>query len=253
MKKNNVKNKMNNPTIDVETANELELFIGTLEGLEFYRLPQRAYHIIRLAIRNLILPPGKTILEREMGEVLEMSRTPVREALVRLETDGLVRLIPRKGFIVNPIEKADLKEVYEIVGTLDGLAIELATEKINQEEILQLESIIMEQEKALESEELKKWAILDDHFHALIVGFAQNKRLSTIIEGFSDLTYRARLYTISDRPVPLRSITEHKAILKCMEAKDAIAARQVMQSHRNRARQEILNSLERGESESNEQ
>lgn len=244
MKKTDINNKNEHTTIKTEIAKELRLVISSIEGLDSYRLPQRAYNIIRIAIRDLVLPPGKTILEREMGEVLEMSRTPVREALVRLETDGLVRLIPRKGFIVEPIEREDLKEIYEIIETLDGLAIEVATKRINKNEIDQLESIIEKQENALNSRDLKEWAVLDDHFHALTIEFARNKRLSTIIDSYSDLTYRARLYTINDRPIPQRSIIEHKAIVKCMEAKDGKAARLVMQSHRSRARQEILAALD---------
>ncbi|PAE27705.1 GntR family transcriptional regulator [Paenibacillus sp. 7884-2] len=224
---------------------ELRRLIEGLESLHEYRLPQRAYHIIRLAIRDLILPPGKTILEREMSEVLEMSRTPVREALVRLETEGVVRLIPRRGFIVEPIVQEDLKEIYQIVENLDGLAIEIATKKAEDEKINQLEAIIEQQEAALENKNLKEWAVLDDRFHSMIIELAGNKRLSSIIEIHSDQTYRARLFTINNRPLPLRSIKEHKAITACMRAKDENAARIMMQSHRKRAQQEILAGIEK--------
>jgi GntR family transcriptional regulator, rspAB operon transcriptional repressor len=228
-----------------ETGMEKEMlfFIDNLEGLDEYRLPQRAYHIIRLAIRDLILSPGKTILEREMAEVLQMSRTPVREALVRLETEGMVRLIPRRGFIVEPIEREDLKQVYEIVEALDGLAVGLATEKVGEEEISKLESMIEQQEEALEQNDLKKWAILDDEFHHLIIDYAENKRLRAVIDSHSDQLYRARLFTINQRPLPFHSIVEHKAIVSCMRAKDGHAASVLMQSHRNRARNEILTAI----------
>lgn len=224
---------------------ELREFIDRLESLQEYRLPQRAYHIIRLAIRDLVLPPGKTLLEREMSEVLEMSRTPVREALVRLETERVVRLIPRRGFIVEPIVREDLKEIYQIIENLDGLAIEIATNKARDEEINQLEAIIEKQEEALENKDLKKWAVLDERFHSMIIELAENKRLSSVIEIHSDQTYRARLFTINDRPFPLRSIKEHQAIIACMRAKDENAARIMMQSHRKRAQQEILAGIEK--------
>lgn len=231
---------------DNETSMEEEalFFINNLEDLDEYRLPQRAYHIIRLAIRDLILPPGKTILEREMTEVLQMSRTPVREALVRLETEGMVRIIPRRGFIVEPIEREDLKQIYEIVETLDGLAVSLATAKVGEVEIGQLESLIEQQEEALEQGDLKRWAFLDDKFHNLIIEFAENKRLSAVIEIYSDQLYRARLFTINHRPVLVKSIVEHKTIVSCMKIKEGEAARLIMQSHRNRARKEILTVLD---------
>lgn len=228
----------------VNIQKELIDLIGSLDYLEQYRLPQKAYHIIRLAIRDLILEPGKTFLEREMSEILQMSRTPVREALVRLETDGVVRLIPRRGFIVAPLEIKDLEEIYQIVETLDGLAIEIATKRVSEGEISQLESIISKQEDALQNSDLKKWAILDDQFHREIINYASNKRLSAVIENYADQTYRARLYTINHRPIPQLSIVEHTAMLACMKAKDGKAARIVMQSHRIRAQKEILQSLD---------
>jgi GntR family transcriptional regulator, rspAB operon transcriptional repressor len=150
-------------------------FIENLKEYDENRLPLRAYHIIRLAIRDLILSPGKTILEREMAEVLQMSRTPVREALVRLETEGMVRIIPRRGFVVEPIEKEDLKQIYEIVETLDGLAVSLAAPKVGIEEISQLETLVKLQEEALEQDDLKKWATLDDQFHKLIIEFEKRE------------------------------------------------------------------------------
>lgn len=224
---------------------ELQRFIRNLKGLDEYRLPQRAYHTIRLAIRDLILPPGKALLEREISEALQMSRTPIREALVRLEMEGVVQLVPRRGFIVGPIEKKDLKEVYDIIKTLDGLAIEIATANVTDEELNSLEAIIIKQEVALKNENLKQWSFLDDLFHATIIEYANNKRLSAVIDSFADQSYRARLFTIKERPIPMISIIEHKAIVSCMRAKDGKAAGMLIQSHRQRAQKEILEVLDR--------
>jgi GntR family transcriptional regulator, rspAB operon transcriptional repressor len=220
-------------------------FAQQLGGLDQYRLPQQAYHTVRLAIRNLVLPPGQAILEREISEALEMSRTPVREALVRLETEGMLTLVPRRGFIVAPIESGDLREIYAIIGTLDGLAIELAAERAEDDLLLQLEAIIDSQEEALRSGDLKNWSSLDDEFHDRIVRCAGNQRLTGIIDSYADQSYRARLYTIAERPVPTRSIIEHRAILAAMKAKDGKAARMLMESHRSRAQKEILEVLSR--------
>jgi GntR family transcriptional regulator, rspAB operon transcriptional repressor len=224
---------------------EIELIIANLEGLESFRLPQQAYHIVRVAIRNLVLAPGKTILERELAEVLQMSRTPVREALVRLEAEGMVRLIPRRGFIVEPIEKEDLNEIYEIAERMDGLAAEKASLKLTSEDLDKLDAMILKQEEALKANDLKKWAILDDEFHNRLIQLADHKRLSSVVDIFSDQLYRARLYTINHRPVPNKSIEEHKAILACLRANDGAAARMVMQTHRKRARKEIIAAIER--------
>lgn len=219
-------------------------FLSTLDVNGESRLPQRAYLAIRNAIRHLQLPPGKTVLEREMAEILGMSRTPVRESLVRLETEGWVQIIPRRGFIVAPLVADDLQQIYEVVESLDGVAGRLATDRATHEELNHLEHLIEEQEKALESNDLLAWTDLDDQFHNYIVDLAQNPRLRGIVDSQSDQLYRARLYTIGHRPKPTHSVIEHKAILAVMRAGEPDAVRTMLQSHRYRARNEILEALQ---------
>ncbi|GEK58294.1 GntR family transcriptional regulator [Marinococcus halophilus] len=213
-------------------------------SVEEKRLPQKAYQIIRQAIRNLYLPPEKMVLEREMAEVLDMSRTPVREALIRLQTEGLVRVVPRKGFAVTPIERKNLMEIYEIAESLDGLAAELAVRNTNEGTLSQLEALISEQKTALESKNLKNWAILDDDFHSRIIQAAGNERLNDLIEFHADHLFRARLYTVNKRPLPTNSILEHEAIVACLKTNDGKAARTIMESHRRRASRDILNVID---------
>ncbi|RND01202.1 GntR family transcriptional regulator [Lysinibacillus halotolerans] len=242
-------NNQNTPDSNIKKLDESELvlavrsFLSTLDVNGETRLPQRAYLAIRHAIRHLQLLPGQTVLEREMAELLDMSRTPVRESLVRLETEGWVRLIPRRGFIVAPLVADDLQQIYEVVEALDGVAGRLATGRTSQEEITQLEHLIEKQEKALELNDLFAWTELDDQFHNYIVDLSQNPRLRSIVDSQSDQLYRARLYTIKFRPKPIRSVTEHKAILAAMRAGDSEAVRTLLQSHRYRARNEILETL----------
>src|SRR5699024_1296316 len=236
-------------TATAEISNEeilenLKIFVADLHNLESLRFPQRAYAILRQAIRNLILPPGKTILEREVAETLEMSRTPVREALVRLENEDALQLIPRKGFYVEPIDKNDLSDIYQMNAALDGLAIELAAAQMDDAEIDKLDELIELQEEAIVSQEFKKWAKLDDEFHNKIIEFSTNESLNKVLNIHSDKLYKARLYTISQRPVPEMSIKEHKAMISCLRAHDGKAARIVMESHRKRAQEEIMNALD---------
>lgn len=207
------------------------------------KLPKRAYQILRLAIRSLKLLPGQTILESEVAHVLNMSRTPIREALIQLQTEGLVKLIPRRGFKVAPIEEENMKEIYELVESLDGLAVELATKRMTNDELEKLEELNIKQIEALAKGDLNEWAILDDRFHLNIIEFAGNTRLEVVTKIYIDQIFRARLHTINYRPIPQRSITEHQAILACMKAKDEYAARHAMQSHRKRSRDEILEVL----------
>lgn len=238
------KNINTNTLTNKEILNNFSAFVSEMETLEEDRLPQRAYAIIRHAIRNLVLPPGRTILEREVAEILGMSRTPVREALVRLENDEALQLIPRRGFYVEPIEKNDLSDIYQLSATLDGLAIELAALQMDNEAINRLETLVDKQQEALNNKEFSQWAKLDDEFHSEIVKCSTNESLNKVIGIYSDKLYKARLYTINHRPSPDMSIIEHRAMIACLRAKDAKAAKVLMESHRRRAQKEILNALD---------
>ena len=220
------------------------ILLSYKEKVDENRLPQRAYIVIRKAIRNLQLQPGEAFLEREIAEMLEMSRTPVREALIRLEVDGWINLIPRKGFIVEQIMKENIEQICQIAEALDGVAAELATLHMDEERLEKLEAFIQEQEKYVHENNLRAYADVDDQFHNLIVHYAQNQRLKSVIDSHSDQLYRARLFTINDRKRPVRSIKEHQAIIAAMRAQDNKAAQVLMHSHRHRGGQEILEIIE---------
>jgi DNA-binding GntR family transcriptional regulator len=207
------------------------------------KLAQSAYSALRSAITYLRLSPGQAFLEREIVAALGISRTPVREALVRLEVEGWICLTPRRGFRVSPIGQDDLRQIYEVVENLDGLAGRLAAGLATDEQLDQLEILIKKQSDALDADDLESWAEFDDEFHRKIVEFAQNPRLRAIMEGQADWIYRARLYTVSLRPKPTRSIDEHTAIVAAMRASSVDATQIMMEAHRHRAREEILEAL----------
>lgn len=209
------------------------------------RLPQQAYIIIQKAILNLQLQPNEAFLEREIIDMLEMSRTPVREALIRLEMDRWIRLIPRKGFSVEPIIKENIEQICQIAEALDGVAAELATFNVDEEHLEILDSLITNQEKYLNENNLKAYLDADNQFHHLIIEYSHNERLIDIMDSHSDQLYRARLFTINERKLPIRSIKEHRAIVAAMRAQDSKAAQLLMRSHRHRGGQEILGIIEK--------
>lgn len=210
------------------------------EEIDERRLPQKAYMALRWAIRDLRLGPGQMVREREAVDALEMSRTPVREALVRLENEGWVRLVPRHGFVVTPLVADDLEQIYEVVEGLDGVAVALATGRSHAGELEQFDRLISEQEEALETDDVVTWADLDARFHRRIVHLSGNARLGEIMDNQDDQLYRARLFTINLRPKPTRSVDEHRAILSAMRNGDAARARELLEAHRRRGREEIL-------------
>ncbi|MGH2367631.1 MAG: GntR family transcriptional regulator [Chloroflexota bacterium] len=207
------------------------------------RLTQRVYAAVRGAIRNLRLRPGQTVLEREIADALGLSRTPVREALVRLEADHLVRLIPRRGFAVLPIDAEDMRRIYEVVEGLEGMAVLLATERSGPDALDRLEESVREQETALADHNLTTWAEADEVFHQQLLDASGNPHLHRLLDPYSDHLHRVRLYTIQRRPLPTRSTAEHRAVIQVIRAGNGRAARELHQSHWQRVREEIVGIL----------
>lgn len=213
------------------------------EELNERRLPQKAYLALRWAIRDLHLEPRQMLREREVVEALGMSRTPVREALVRLENEGWVRLVPRHGFVVRPLVADDLQQLYEIVEGLEGVAVALTTVRSRADGLEKFDRLIAEQEEALKADDVVTWADLDARFHRHIVYLSGNTRLGEIVDNYDGQLYRARLYTINLRPKPMRSVEEHRAIVAAIRDRDAMTARKLLEAHRRRGRDEILSVI----------
>ncbi len=210
---------------------------------DVHRLPQRAYSILRNAIRELRLSPGQMVLERELAHSLGMSRTPVREALVQLQAEGLLRLVPRHGLQVAPLAPDELQEIYEIVEGLEGQAVRLAAERATPAGVAELERLLKSDVAALEAEDLLAWVEADDRFHSKIVELSGNGRLRQLMANYDAHLFRARLMTIRLRPRPTKSTQEHRAVIAAVRAHDAERAQALYQAHRHRARNEILGIL----------
>lgn len=204
------------------------------------RLPQRAYLALRRAIRDLPLSPGQMVLEKDAAAALGISRTPVREALVRLEAEGLLRLVPRHGFAVAALDPSTLQEIYEILEGLEAVAVDLAATRATAGQLHRMDVAIEEQAAALGRDDLRAWLAADDAFHDAILEMSGNGRLRRYARGLNDQAHRARLFTHRLRPKPTRCTTDHRAVAAAIRAGDGARARALYQAHRRRARDEIL-------------
>lgn len=204
-----------------------------------------AYEQLKALILSNSFPPGFQAPEPEIAIRLGMSRTPVREALIRLAAEGLVELIPRHGARVLPISADDMREIYEILTSLESdAAAALAQRKLKTSEIKVLSEATREMEEALASGDWKVWAEADDRFHRGLLKLHGNRRLETFVQALSDQAHRARIATLRLRNISRKSTDEHRAILKALIAGDAEAARKAFRAHRERAAKEILDIIE---------
>jgi DNA-binding GntR family transcriptional regulator len=209
-------------------------------------LVDTAYQQIRQRILDNAWPPGHRALEQEVALALGMSRTPVREALMRLQNEGLVEVIPRHGMRVLPVSPTDMKEIYEILTALECMAAELlARRKPSVDTLKPLVDATKAMDQALKADDLDAWAAADERFHAHLVDLAGNRQLQATVLNYWDRAHRARMFTLRLRPKPVNSTKEHMQMVERLRAGDAEGAAQVTRAHRERASRELVVIFER--------
>ena len=206
---------------------------------------EQAYARIKQEIRSNCMPPGFQAPEPEIAAELGMSRTPVREALIRLQAEGLVELVPRRGVRVLALSADDMREIYEIHTALEpDAAANLAARRPTQEVLAPLEAAVSEMEAALKNPDLDRWAAADDRFHRELLALQNNRRLEEFLGALYDQAHRARMVTLRLRELPVKSTAEHREILTHLRNGDGAGARRLFRAHRKRATRELLTILE---------
>jgi DNA-binding GntR family transcriptional regulator len=208
-------------------------------------LTDRAYAQLQTAIANLVLQPGRELTERYVSEWLGIGRMPVREALLRLRDEGLVPVVPRRGYYVSQISAEDAREIYEMLEGLESMAVKLAAERATPEDIVRLELAVKQQEEALARDDLDAWLVADEKFHDAILEIARNRRIRKIIEPLNAQLHRLRLFTVRIRPKPTRSVAEHRAEVEAIKSGNAELARDIHEAHRAHARKVMVEVIEK--------
>ena len=208
-------------------------------------LVDAAHAEIRQRILDNVWPPDHRALEQEMALALGMSRTPVREALMRLAGEGLVEVVPRHGMRVLPVSPNDMREIYQILTALECMAAELLARRLPSDK--ELEPLVADtkaMDKALKADDLGAWAAVDERFHAHLVDLAGNRQLQATVLNYWDRAHRARMFTLRLRPKPVSSTQEHMLMVERLRAGDPEGAARVTRAHRERANRELVTIFE---------
>ncbi|MFE1599262.1 GntR family transcriptional regulator [Methylobacterium sp. ID0610] len=206
-----------------------------------------AYAAMKEAIRNSEFAPGYQASEQEIALRLGMSRTPVHEAAIRLQEDGLVRVLPRRGILICAIAPGDLREIYDVIVAIEGRAAEILAalpeaERGRVAALLAAETDAMAQ--AQERGDLPAWGRADEVFHRILVEQAGNRRMIRIMQTINDQSHRARMLTLKLRRELDASVAEHKSIIAAIRDADPAGAHHHARQHRIRARDALLPLLE---------
>ena len=187
---------------------------------EFLPLRDVVFNTLRKAILTGELKPGERLLEIHLANRLGVSRTPIREAIRKLELEGLVIMIPRRGAEVAQITEKSLKEVLEVRRALDALCAELACDRITTEEEERLKQACDEFERATETKDATTIAAADVALHDIIVQATGNRRLIQLINNLSEQMYRYRFEYIKDENRHDNLIDEHRMIYESIIRRD---------------------------------
>lgn len=217
---------------------------GIADGAERKNsLVDDAYEAMRTAIRDSTFAPGYQASEQEIANRLGMSRTPVHEAVIRLQGDGLVEVLPRKGILIIALSPDDLREIYDVVIAIEGRAAELiaalpqdartGTAKV-------LDDWTDEMVAAEKRNDLQAWGNADSAFHTALIEGAHNSRMSRIIRTVNDQSHRLRMLTLNLRRGLDASVAEHRRIARSIRFGNSAEASDSARKHRIRARDELL-------------
>lgn len=187
---------------------------------EFLPLRDVVFNTLRQAILTGELKPGERLMEIHLANKLGVSRTPIREAIRKLELEGLVTMIPRRGAEVAQITEKSMNDVLEIRRALDALCVELACERITEEDLGRLKQACKAFEAAVRTKDIKKVAQADVELHDIIVQATGNQRLVQLINNLSEQMYRYRFEYIKDIGQHQRLIEEHRMIYESIVKKD---------------------------------
>lgn len=203
----------------------------------------KVYHALRAEIIEGRLAPGAQLIEARLSEQLGVSRTPVREALRRLEQDGLVDTTPNKCSVVVGIDKQDISDMYDIRILISGLCGEWAVKRMSDEEIAAMRGVLELQEFYGAKQEYAKVCELDGEFHDILYAGCKSRVVQQTLTTLHVLAQRAREISFSDDVRTREAIGEHRAIYEAIQAHDAPAAKKAARTHLLRAKEHVLKGL----------
>lgn len=189
------------------------------------------YRTIKEWIINLQLAPGEVIRDQELAASLGVSRTPVREALRRLEDEGLIITSFHKWTKVAPSDISEAEQLYPAVAALEAMATELAQPRLSPANLKQLAAINKALEEAVKQRDAEQAATLDAQFHALIVQRSGNAEIEKLLASLLPRIRRIELAHFGSQPIAQQSVKEHKAIVNALKKGDGKLAADIVKAN----------------------
>ncbi len=223
-----------------------DLAIGPLQAFQERKsLGEHVFESLKHSIVRGKISSGEWLVESHIAETLGISRTPVREAIHKLEREGLIERQPRGGFTVQGLNRDDIEETFGIRSVLEGYAARLAAVKHQAPELKELEKKIEEFQIALDGKKMNLLPAINTEFHDLLYNLSKSPKLINIINGLRDQIYRYRQMILKERQFASTSNQDHKKMLKFIRKRDAEGAERMVREHILRGQEVVLKEYDR--------
>ncbi|MDO4272961.1 MAG: GntR family transcriptional regulator [Eubacteriales bacterium] len=218
---------------------------------EYLPLRDVVFNTLRQAILKGELKPGERLMEIALAERLGVSRTPIREAMRKLELEGLVVMIPRRGAQVANITEKDLNDVLEVRIALENIAIQKACSCMTEEDMGRLWVAAKEFERTMAEGDLVRLAEADVTFHEIIYKSSDNRRLLQVLNNLREQIYRYRVEYLKEEETRKVLVKEHDELTRAIKDRDVERAQEISFRHIENQRTAIIQSI-RAENEARE-
>ncbi|MDI6871422.1 MAG: GntR family transcriptional regulator [Bacillota bacterium] len=204
-------------------------------------LKERAYRTLKRMILTGELRGGSQVVEAELSKKLKISRTPIRESILQLEHEGLLRVVPYKGIFVAEMSLNDMKDLLQLRFWLERFAVQEAVSLITDADLTDMKSLVDQQEQAFREGDLYQFMELDRQFHLRIAQVVGNARLLRILDNLRDQLVACGLRGLQKRERIAEVLTEHREVIRGLELRDGGAATAAMDQHLLKVRDSVLN------------
>lgn len=220
-----------------------------LEDIHLKTFREGVYEALKLAILRYELPPGQRLLERELVTKIGTSRTPIREAIIKLEQEGLVERHNGggRGYFVSFIHRQEIEEVYSLRKILESYCVSLVIDRIRQEELEQLEQVIREEELSENIGNISALVELDTKFHEILYKASRNSKLCEVLRNLKNQIYRYRTMSFKLRQKRKIALSNHRQLLMAIKKKDKRLAKKLATDTISRSRSILIKELFEGE------
>lgn len=221
--------------------------LNTIQSVSRRSLHDEVVERLRDFVVEGDLTAGQKIPEKELCERLGISRTPLREALKVLAADGLITLIPNRGAVVRELTRADIEEVFPVMGTLEALAGELACQHITDDELVHIQNVHERMLGHFKADQLTEYFHCNREIHECILAAARNRTLASHCQSLATRLRRARYLANISSGRWAEAMAEHEAMMVALQNRDGEALARMMRSHLQQTFSAVLDWLENQE------